>query len=106
MKTRALLQRRTAIMATAKGSIFGWLCLVSWCRETDDEEEGATAEEGNNDGEGEKPLTRRQIIQGAVVYLTIGAAACAFFSDPMVDAVTNFSKVIPRRPTFQTVTVS
>lgn len=67
------------------------------CRETDDEEEGATAEEGSEDGEGEKPLTRGQIIQNAVLYLFIGAAACAFFSDPMVDAVTHFSKVSQRR---------
>jgi hypothetical protein len=64
-----------------------------WCRETDDEDEGAGAEVGSDDGEGEKPLTRGQIIQNAVVYLFIGAAACAFFSDPMVDAVTQFSKV-------------
>lgn len=64
------------------------------CRETDDEEEGAAAEEGSDDGEGDnKPLTRGQIIQKAVLYLAIGAAACAFFSDPMVDAVTHFSKV-------------
>ena len=66
-------------------------------RETDEEEEGAAAEEGSDDGEGEnKPLTRRQIIQKAVLYLAIGAAACAFFSDPMVDAVTHFSKVSAR----------
>ena len=68
--------------------------VFAWRRETDDEEEGAAAEEGSDDGEGEnKPLTRGQIIQKAVLYLAIGAAACAFFSDPMVDAVTHFSKV-------------
>ncbi len=28
-----------------------------------------------------------------MTYLLVGTAACAFFSDPMVDAVTNFSRV-------------
>jgi Ca2+/Na+ antiporter len=75
--------------------------LLDGPQETDDEEEGAAAEEGSDDGEGEnKPLTRGQIIQKAVLYLAIGAAACAFFSDPMVDAVTHFSKASGIPPFF------
>ena len=34
-----------------------------------------------------------QIVRKAVLLLLVGTGACAFFSDPMVDAVTNFSRV-------------
>lgn len=67
------------------------------CRETEEEgdadADAGSSPESEEDEEGEKLLTRNQVIRGAVTYLLVGTAACAFFSDPMVDAVTNFSRV-------------
>ena len=55
------------------------------------------AEEGDaaaaDDEEEGKPLTTAQIVRQATLKLLLGTLACAFFSDPMVAAVTNFSQV-------------
>lgn len=86
----------TALQCSRQHCITGCGTHVSvrMCRETDDEEGGGDGSEGGSDDvEGEKPLTRGQIIKQAVGMLLVGTAACAFFSDPMVDAVTNFSRV-------------
>lgn len=63
--------------------------------ETEADEEAAEGG-GLSDDEGgkqEQPLSRSQITKRAVAMLLAGTAACAFFSDPMVSAVTNFSRV-------------
>lgn len=76
--------------------MFGFDIFPLFNRETDDEAAAdADADETNSeeDEDGEKPLTRSQIVRRAVTFLMVGTAACAFFSDPMVDAVTNFSRV-------------
>lgn len=75
--------------------------LLDAPQETDDEEGGGDGSEGGSDDvEGEKPLTRGQIMKQAVGMLLVGTAACAFFSDPMVDAVTNFSRASKIPPFF------
>lgn len=68
---------------------------------TDDEVE-ETEEEGGEDGSDsgngsekgdQAPPTHRAIITKAAVKLLLGTALCALFSDPMVEAVSGFSKV-------------
>lgn len=55
--------------------------------------ERGSLSEDDEDGKREEPLTRSQITKRAVAMLLAGTLACAFFSDPMVSAVTNFSRV-------------
>jgi hypothetical protein len=43
-------------------------------------------------GEGGVPLTRAQIITRAVLTMGAGIALCALFSDPLVEALTTFSR--------------
>ncbi|KAK9907616.1 hypothetical protein WJX75_007049 [Coccomyxa subellipsoidea] len=74
--------------------------LLSRHHFTDDEVE-ETEEEGGEDGsdssngseKGDRaPPTHRAIITKAAVKLLLGTALCALFSDPMVEAVSGFSK--------------
>ena len=62
-----------------------------------DEEQGEDSdddsEEEDPDGEPKKNKSKGEIIKGASLKLLIGIAICAVISDPMVDAVSNFSKV-------------
>ncbi len=76
------------------------LCLFRRHHYTEDEEEADEDEDedqGNDEDksdENEKaPPTPRGIIRKAAILLLIGTAACALFSDPMVEAVSAFSKV-------------
>lgn len=57
------------------------------CRQAGDEDDGSSSE-----GE-EKPPSTGEIVRQAALKLFLGTLACAVFSDPMVSAVTNFSKV-------------
>lgn len=62
--------------------------------EEDDESEGDDSDDDDdNDGEPKKNLSKGDIIKGASLKLLLGIAICAVISDPMVDAVSNFSKV-------------
>ena len=71
-----------------------------------DEEEGEEEDEEKEDEEDEEedenkpPPSRTQIAVKAVLLLVIGTAGCAVFSDPLVDAVSNFSKVLPPQSNF------
>lgn len=56
-----------------------------------DAQAGDEKSEGSTDGE-DTPLSTGQIVRQASLKLLLGTLACAFFSDPMVAAVTNFSK--------------
>ena len=72
--------------------------LLGTCRAT---EPGETSEEDEDDAEDEaedekkdkEAMTRKKLITKAVLMLLAGTAVCAVFSDPMVDAVSNFSTV-------------
>ncbi|EIE26168.1 hypothetical protein COCSUDRAFT_61158 [Coccomyxa subellipsoidea C-169] len=77
--------------------------LLSRHHFTEDEEAAEAADEdadedGSDDDNGDagdgakEPPTPRAIISKAAVKLLIGTAACALFSDPMVEAVSGFSK--------------
>ncbi|CAL8462752.1 g2285 [Coccomyxa elongata] len=57
-----------------------------------DEDEDQGDEEDKSDGNEKAPPTPRAIIRKAAILLLIGTAACALFSDPMVEAVSAFSK--------------
>lgn len=50
-----------------------------------------------DDEDMEVVLTPRQIAVKAVLQLMLGTAICALFSDPMVGAVSSFSKVGQQR---------
>jgi hypothetical protein len=67
-------------------------CKICVCCRSDQEqeEEEDPEEEGK---EHKEPLTPGQIARKAILLLIAGTAVCAFFSDPMVDAVSAFSKV-------------
>ena len=61
-------------------------------------EPGETSgEDAEGDAEDEKKdkeaMTRKKLITKAVLMLLAGTIVCAVFSDPMVDAVSNFSTV-------------
>mmetsp|Transcript_10171 Transcript_10171/g.30570 ORF Transcript_10171/g.30570 Transcript_10171/m.30570 type:complete len:554 (-) Transcript_10171:2400-4061(-) len=70
--------------------------------ESDGDEEAAEGQDVSDDGEegGKEPPTRDQIAKTAIGLLLVGTACCAFFSDPMVDAVTNFSRASGIPPFF------
>lgn len=70
--------------------------------ESDTEADVEAGENGLSDEEEEEkaPLTRSQITKQAVGLLLLGTAACAFFSDPMVSAVTQFSRASGIPPFF------
>ena len=50
-------------------------------------------EEDEEEDESKPPPSPRQIAINAVALLVIGTAGCAIFSDPLVGAVSNFSKL-------------
>lgn len=59
----------------------------------DADEDGSDEDNGDAGDVAKEPPTPRAIISKAAVKLLIGTAACALFSDPMVEAVSGFSKV-------------
>lgn len=70
----------------------------SWKRrdeeEGEQEDEEKENEQDEEEDENKPPPSPTQIAVKAVVLLVIGTAGCAVFSDPLVDAVSNFSKVV------------
>lgn len=62
--------------------------------ETSGEDEEDDAEDDAEDEKKDKEaMTRKKLITKAVLMLLAGTIVCAVFSDPMVDAVSNFSTV-------------
>ena len=61
--------------------------------EDNDDEEGKDEDEAKSEGEEKEQPTHAQIMTRATLMLVAGAAVCAVVSDPMVDAVSSFSKV-------------
>ena len=60
----------------------------------DAEEDGEDDDEGSEENNSSKePSTPAGIIKKAVLLLLLGTLLCAVFSDPMVDAISAFSKV-------------
>ena len=49
--------------------------------------------DSSDDEEEKQPPTKKQIALRAVALLVLGTAGCAIMSDPLVDAVSNFSTV-------------
>jgi hypothetical protein len=74
------------------GNSVGVLCVR--------DEEAGGEQEADEEGEDEEgpPPTPSQIAAKAISMLLLGTAICAFFSDPVVAAVGNFSKVGNHEP--------
>lgn len=49
-------------------------------------------EDADEDAEKKKPKTKGQIIRAAIMWLLLGTVLVAVFADPMVDAISGFSK--------------
>ena len=72
------------------------LCNRAVVQEKDGEEDKGSDDDSDGDdpdGGPKKNMSKGEIIKGASLKLLIGIAICAVISDPMVDAVSNFSKV-------------
>ena len=80
------------------------MCVVTYqygcltCREVPEsansEEEEDDAEDEAEDEKNEKEqMSTKKLVTKAVLMLLAGTIVCAVISDPMVDAVSNFSKV-------------
>lgn len=78
--------------------------ILAWRRDEEagqeEDEEKDNEEADEEEDENKEPPSRTQIAVKAVLLLVFGTAGCAVFSDPLVDAVSNFSKVLPSHPDF------
>ncbi len=62
-------------------------------QQEEEDEEAKEDEEDEEEDENKPEPSPRQIGMKAVFLLVVGTAGCAILSDPLVDAVSNFSKV-------------
>ena len=60
---------------------------------SDEEDEAEDEAEDEKKEEDKEKMTTKKLVTKAVLMLLAGTIVCAVFSDPMVDAVSNFSKV-------------
>ena len=58
-----------------------------------EEEEEDAEDEAEDEKKDKEAMTTRKLVTKAVLMLLAGTIVCAVISDPMVDAVSNFSKV-------------
>ena len=58
-----------------------------------EEEEDDAEDEAEDEKKDKEAMTTRKLVTRAVLMLLAGTVVCAVISDPMVDAVSNFSKV-------------
>lgn len=65
--------------------------MKSWLWGPRDDEEDASDDEP--EGHPKTPPSRRDIVTQAVLLMLAGTVVCALFSDPLVEAVSSFSKV-------------
>lgn len=61
--------------------------------ETSEEDEEDAEEEAEDEKKDEEAISTKRLVTKAVLMLLAGTIVCAVFSDPMVDAVSNFSTV-------------
>ena len=61
-----------------------------------EEEEDDAEDEAEDEKKEKEAMTTKKLVTKAVLMLLAGTIVCAVISDPMVDAVSNFSKVCSR----------
>ena len=60
---------------------------------SEEEEEDDAEDEAEDEKKEKEAMTTKKLVTKAVLMLLAGTIVCAVISDPMVDAVSNFSKV-------------